>query len=183
MTNPGEIWRAISGFEGLYEASSLGRVRSLDRVIVQASKWGTEMRFPKRGKVLTPRPDGSGYPVLQLRRDNRSHAINVHRLIAIAFLGERKGMHVNHINGIKSDNRIENLEWCTRSENMQHARRIGLVTDHKPVIGTPKNGGDPITFPSIAEAARQLGGSTGNIQSAAKGRAPSAYGYRWKYAA
>ncbi len=136
----------------------------------------------KAGRVLRPWSDAGGYLVVYVCFDGQRIATNVHRLIAAAFHGEGGERHVNHIDGNKTNNHPENLEWCSRAGNMAHARRTGLLNDRKPLIAVPKDGGEAIRFTSVTEAARAMGATrNANILSAAKGRIPSAYGYRWEY--
>lgn len=120
-----EEWRAITSYEGLYEVSNLGRVRSLDRDI-DSARWGT-VQF-RRGRVLCPGLDSQGYPQIQLCRNGRIVPVSVHRLVAIAFLGAPKEgrIQVNHKYGIKTDNRATELEWVTPKENTSHAFQVGL---------------------------------------------------------
>lgn len=107
-----EEWRPIPGYEGVYEASSLGRVRS-----------------PRRAS-LKQRLNNMGYPVVELSKDGCSRESLVHRQVIRAFKGDPPaGMECRHINGISTDNRIENLEWGTRSEN----------TNDQVVHGTHRN--------------------------------------------
>ena len=113
-----EEWRPVVGFEGLYEASSEGRVRGLSRA-VQRSNGGTAWI---RGRVLSPRPQKSGHLLAWLRKDGKTHAVNVHRLVALAFLGPcPSGMECCHNNGIPCDNRVSNLRWDTRSSNIKQS--------------------------------------------------------------
>lgn len=108
-----EEFRDIKDFEGLYQISNLGRVKSI--------------RFRKE-KILKPFPTVSGYLMVDLRKNKKSKYISIHRLVAIAFiLNEKNKPEVNHINGIKADNRVENIEWSTRSENVKHAYKMGLM--------------------------------------------------------
>lgn len=118
-----EEWRPVVGWEGLYEVSNEGRVRSLPRV-VRAGRGVGSMRTVG-GVVLSPSPSKRGYVKIDLRDRQRSSSVHVHRIVAIAFLGESSsGMQVNHINGIKHDNRIVNLEWVTPAENTRHSVEV-----------------------------------------------------------
>lgn len=108
-----ERWAPIPGFPG-YEASSLGRIRSFIRARVVGGV--------KQPRILKQKPNKDGYLLACVTRKHRT----VHRLVAMAFFGESDLPQVNHLNGIKADNRIENLEWCTISENVRHAIDTGL---------------------------------------------------------
>ena len=104
-----EYWRTIPSFP-VYSASNYGRIRND----------GT-------GRILHVYPNPRGYLMLTLRRNNTQVSQMVHRLVAEAFLGgPHPGLDVNHIDGDKTNNSIENLEWCTREENVRHAVRTGL---------------------------------------------------------
>lgn len=161
-----------------YEASSLGRIRSVDRVVMKGNRWGAVCPHRFKGKILSPWRDANGYETVYM--ENRK-AVNVHRLVAIAFHGFRAGLEVNHIDGNKRNNCHDNLEWLSHSENGIHARDIGLIKDRKPLLAIPKNGGPAKLFTSASSAAREIGGGRRTIQSAAKGKFPTAYGYVWSY--
>lgn len=105
-----EIWKDVPNYEGTYQISNLGNVKSL---------W-----FGK-DKILKPREDTGGYMQVALYKEGKSKFFLVHRLIMLAFVGE-SDLQVNHKNGIKSDNHLQNLEYCTASKNTQHAYDIGL---------------------------------------------------------
>jgi hypothetical protein len=117
-----EIWKDIPGLEGLYQASTLGRIRSLDRIIIRgASRTRGPHKAKMKGRIISPVSRKDEYLVVPLGK--RLPCKRVHQLIAEVFIPnpEKKQM-INHINGNRKDNRIENLEWCTNQENQIHAR-------------------------------------------------------------
>lgn len=112
-----EVWLPVSGYEGLYEVSDLGRIRSLDRVVVDKSGKRTR-KF--KGKILTNVCANTGYHLVSLHKNNkRVERRQVHRLVAETFLPnpECNSMYVDHRNGVRTDNRVENLRWVYPSEN------------------------------------------------------------------
>lgn len=118
-----EQWRTIPEFEGKYEASNYGRVRSLDRIVVRANRWG-ECEHQWKGRVLKP-VSHKGYLVTKLGACK--YLFGIHQLVARAWYGMPNGLVVNHINGVKTDNRPCNLEYITNTENVKHAYRTGLL--------------------------------------------------------
>lgn len=154
-----ETWRDIPGLEGVYQASDRGRVRSLDRVREQLSRWGTPMQKRYLGKVLTPQPFSNGY--LWVNVDGKAHL--VHRLIALAFVPGSSELQVNHKNGKRTDNRAVNLEWLSCSDNHRHSYRELPRKQHAkttPVVVGSKR------YPSVLAAANALGVAVGSIGSA-----------------
>lgn len=118
-----EEWKTIPGYDN-YEASSLGRIRSLDYEEEIANRWGSTTIRRHTGRVLKSWINKKGYNYVSLGAKNKKEA---HYWIAMTFLGPRKdAMEVNHKNGNKSDNSVENLEWVTRSQNSRHAFDTGL---------------------------------------------------------
>ena len=120
-----EIWKKINGFEN-YEISNLGRVKSLPRLV--KNHYGFLKNLKE--KILKNHISKTGYYVVDLKCNYKRKTFKIHRLIAIHFIDnkENKGF-VNHINGIKIDNNINNLEWCTIKENNYHAQVTGLKND------------------------------------------------------
>lgn len=120
-----EQWKPVVGYEGSYEVSNLGRVRSVSRVI-SSIKSGKPFHRKHQGKILAPRINRWGYQQIHLGKETTTHSI--HKLVAQAFICIKPSPRhqVNHINGVKTDNRVANLEWVSCSENVQHAFGTGL---------------------------------------------------------
>jgi|SRR5690554_810142 len=121
-----EIWKDIPGFEGYYQASSLGRIKSVKRSVERRNNHKNGI-WVYKSKIIKPRLSTWGYYQVSLYTEHGRNQPFVHRIIAFTFIeNPRNKPQVNHKNGIKTDNRIENLEWCTHSENNKHAYDAGL---------------------------------------------------------
>lgn len=186
MKDVKEVWMPIDGLDGLYEVSSLGRVKSLPKI---RSVWKGAQYLSKE-KYLNAHPSRYGYPTVNLYKDKHFFKrMAVHRLVANAFIPNPENKpHINHINAVRTDNRIENLEWCTASENIHHTIKLGR---HKPVkqndavrsktvlqLNTKKETINE--FPSTMEVQRALGFKAPNINHAIKYKKLS-HGYYWRY--
>lgn len=175
-----EVWKDIQGFEGRYQVSSLGNVKSLN--------------FNNTGKVKLLNNENlvKGYPFVTLSKNGKYKNYTIHRLVALAFIQNPSNKPaVNHINGIKTDNRAVNLEWVTQSENMQHALKTGLwepdITKAKKVsqrnqsisVNQIDSHGKVIgSFESIASAQRETG--IRHISCVLLGKRKTAGGYFWE---
>lgn len=124
-----EEWVPLSGFEGFYEISSIGRIRSLSGFKYGVSKKGKQILRKKLGRTLKldKKINGAGYFGVCLSINGISYYKDVHRLVAVHFIGPPplKNSQVNHIDGNRLNNHAENLEWVTPSENIQHAKARG----------------------------------------------------------
>lgn len=175
-----EIWKDIEGYEGLYQVSNLGRVKSLKRDITNTNYGVAHIKE----KILKPRDDGKGYVRVVLYKNNQKKQFKIHRLVAKAFISnpENKAT-VNHINGNKSHNTVGNLEWCTNKENIYHAFKTGLIQKkNKSIVQMDLNGNVLNEFESLCEASKYMNkNSHHNIMYCCKGKIKTAYGYKWKY--
>lgn len=129
-----EIWKPIKGLEGTYEVSSFGRVKRLSRIVTNSLN--RVRTYPekilKMGSMAgRDSYKGEGYLTIRLTiEQGKDKLFLIHRLVALAFLGKPKlGYCVNHIDGIKTNNNINNLEWVTYSQNTKHAYKLGLMKD------------------------------------------------------
>lgn len=123
-----EEWRDVPGYEGCYQVSNLGRVRSVDRTIQDS----IGRSYPLKGKVLAPAPNRGGYLICAFTTGNKPSTFAVHRLVARVFLGPRPpGKEVHHKDGVKSNNAAANLTYVSRLENIRHAYATGLVRPHR----------------------------------------------------
>lgn len=181
-----EIWKDIVGLEGLYQVSNLGKVRSLDRIIEYdkvVNNKRVHMTCHRKGKILSLPINGEGY--VQISTCGKPS--RVHRLVAQAFIPNPKNKpFINHIDGDKTNNRVDNLEWCTNRENQIHA---SMVLGHKQ--GAHQN--KPIKcvetgeiFENSFRASEKIGGNryaANNIRMCASPNHPrkTCCGYHWEF--
>lgn len=188
-----EIWKDIKGYEGLYQVSNFGNVKSLDRYII--NKNGDKQYFP--GKYLN-QGISDNYLKVTLSKSNKQRTFRVHILVARTFIPNPENKpEVNHMDGDKSNNRVDNLEWNTRSENELHAYKNGLAKPSdkqkqavakyakenysKKVIQYSLNGEFIKEWNSMHDVWRELGIRPSYICRCCKGLRNQTYGYVWKY--
>lgn len=182
-----EIWKDIEGFDGLYQVSNLGRVKSLDRYVRQH----TGNQF-KKGKILKQKNDKYGYKRIGLRKDGKQKSFQIHRLVAQTFIQNPHNYPcVNHKDEDKTNNCADNLEFCTVAYNNNYGTRNKIVsqkmTNHKSVskcvIQFTKDGIFVNEYQSAREASRQTGICFSNISACCnnKPHVKSAGGYVWKF--
>lgn len=168
-----EEYKDVIGYEGKYQVSNLGNVKSLNY-----NRTGKE-RILKAGK------SGRGYLYVILFKGGKGKPYTVHRLVAEAFIPNPQGLpEVNHISEDKEDNRVSNLEWCSHIDNCSYGTRNRRIAEKnsKPIYGINKVSGLITEFKSTMEAERITGINHGNIVSCLKGRLKTAGNFYWMYA-
>ena len=174
-----EIWKDIKDYPN-YMVSNLGRVKSLGRWVNYKNK-GKRL---KEEKIMNPSVDKDGYQRVGLWKNRKVKYLRVHRLVYEAFVGDiPKGTQVNHINEIKSDNRLENLNLMTPKENSNWGSRNERIAEKKikSVLQMDKTNKIIAEFPSINEVERQLGINQSNISMCCNGKRNTAGGFKWQY--
>lgn len=186
IINMKEIWRDIGWYEWLYQVSNLGRVKSFPR---NTTKW-----------CILKAPQKEGYVGYNLWKEWKHKSVLAHRLVADTFIDNPECKPcVNHKNWIKNDNRLENLEWCTYSENERHSyttlgKKCAFQINHphkwkywklhhksKRVRQYTLDDIFIKTWGSLMDINRSLWISTGNLSMCCNGRRPTAWWYKWKY--
>lgn len=175
-----EVWKDIKDYEGSYQVSNLGRIK---RIALYTNQYKKQW---KSNKILnTNHTDLRGYCHVVLCKDGISHCYKVHRLVAQAFIPNPDNLpQINHIDGNKVNNSVDNLEWCTASENMYHSyrklHRKSAVA--KKINQYDLNNNFIKTWLSSAEIEKHLGVNHSNIASCCKNIRNTAGGFIWRYA-
>lgn len=194
-----EIWRPIKGYEGLYEVSNCGNVRSVDRVIIDSD--GVKRLL--KGKIIKPAKQNKGYLVCGLWKNSKPKTITVHRLVAQAFLPNPDNLsEVNHKDENKDNNFIflkkdgsvdlnkSNLEWCTHLYSIRYG--TGIQRSAEKLLNSPKrskrvlqldiNTGRVISeYPSANEVTRKLNINSGGISMCCNEKRKTYKGFKWKF--
>lgn len=172
-----EIWKNITGYEGLYQVSNLGRVKS------------TQYHNGTYERILKPSKGKNGYLSVALYKDKKCKWHLVHRLVAQAFLDNPDNLsQINHKDECKTNNIVDNLEWCSASYNLNYndgrKRRAEKQINgkrSKTVYQYSLNGEFVKEWKSLMEIKRSMGFSVGNIGQCCLGKRKTSYGYRWCY--
>ena len=164
-----EVWKDINGYKELYQVSNWGRVKSL--------KFGKE-------RILKPGINGKGYFQVQLWKNNNSKNYVVHRLVAQAFIPNPDNLPcINHRDECKTNNNVENLEWCSYQYNINYGTCIQRKTEKqsKTVYQYSMDGEFVKEWKSLMEIERSMEFSAGSISQCCNGKLNTAYGYVWRY--
>lgn len=164
-----EIWKDVKGYKGLYQVSNLGRIKSLPR-------------FTTKGGIRKLRSHANGYLYFSAWKNGKVKMLNVHRLVAQAFISNPNNYpQVNHKDEDKTNNEVSNLEWCSAKYNSNYGsgKRWASKQESFPVICFDLQGNELETFESITEAKNQTGAN--NISAVCKGKLKTSGGFKWKY--
>jgi hypothetical protein len=191
-----EVWKDVVGYEGLYQVSNLGNVKSVARAVKRIG----QSDLPVKERILKQQDDKAGYKTAMLSKGGKLKLLKVHRLVAIAFIENPEGYPIiNHKDENKQNNKADNLEWCTHKYNTnygnaQKRKKLDVAASlknleaarkkqYKKVAMCDEAGNELKVFDSIAAAALYVNNTnhTSSIIKCCKGERKKAYGYTWKY--
>lgn len=182
-----EVWKDIKGYEGFYQISNLGNVKSLKRKVYSGRK---RTRWQYEKILSNNKTNGKGYKIVSLNKDSKSKNKYIHRLVAETFLENPNNYkYINHKDENKSNNNVDNLEFCTaqynstynnlhirnglKNRNNKYSKKVLQLNDNDEIINT---------YPSISEASRQLNVSSQAISDCLRKIQKHSAGFKWKYA-
>jgi hypothetical protein len=180
-----EIWKDVEGYEGFYQVSNFGNVKSLDVFVLKKNFKNEPVYVLRKGRILKQGVRCGGYLGVGLSKYGKTTSFSVHRIVAKAFIDNPNNLpQINHKDEDKTNNRVDNLEWCDSKYNNNYgthnerAFKNRVITHNKPVYCIELNK----VFNSAEEAGRTFGINRNGIAAVCKGRKRSAAGYHWKYA-
>lgn len=182
-----EIWKDICGYEGIYQVSNLGNVKSI------------HYRGTNEARNLTPKKNCRGYLWVEMKSGSKHRCALVHRLVAETFIANPNGLpFINHKDEIKTNNAVENLEWCTASYNVRYSMNLhpdrsrayekrkskaGVPYKHRGEIVQYSKAGNKInTYPNVITVCNENNWRGSSIIECCNGKRKTAYGYIWRYA-
>lgn len=174
-----EIWKNIKGYEGCYQVSNMGRIKSLSRKV-----WNGKTYFWTSERILRPGIDRDGYLLVNLSKNGKAKTEKVHRLVAKTFIPNPENKEaVNHIDEDPSNNKLENLEWATVSENNNHGwhNKRSSKSRSKAILQLSLDGEFLQEYQSATIAAKKLEMCRISISNCLNGRTSTAGGYKWRY--
>ena len=177
-----EIWKDIPTYEGIYQASNLGKIKSLERIAIKKYRGNRVVKE----RIMLGTINEDGYLKVHFKNNNRNNSYFIHRLIAQTFIDNPYNKEqINHKDGNKLNNKVDNLEWVTNLENQQHAwrNRLKYYKGQNDIKVLQFNMDNKFIkeYKSITDAHKQCGISLGNICNCCKGKRSSAGGYKWRY--
>ena len=186
-----EIWKDVNveGFSHLYQVSNFGNVRSKDRVVKQKHRGGGLMNVHYKGKILSKINQSCGYLRCVLKSNEQLLSQYIHRLVALTFIEQKNPNHnyVNHINSIRTDNNVTNLEWCDPMGNSSHAKLMGKMPKgekhfaSKPIVQLTMEGEYVSEYVNTQFVEKFLGYNNKNISAVLLKKRNSAYGFKWVF--
>ena len=186
LVNMEEIWKDIKGYEGLYQVSNLGRVKSLKRKVYAGRN---RLRWQYERIMSNNKSNGNGYLVVNLNKESKDKNKYIHRLVAEAFIpNPNHYLYVNHKDENRKNNKVDNLEWCTALYNNTYKNahiRKGLKNRNnrlsKKVYQLDDDNNIIKEYPSISEASRQLNLTMQSLSGCLNGKTKHSGGYKWKF--
>lgn len=179
-----EIWRDIKGFEGRYQVSNMGRVKSLARYVTIRNKVGGLTDRPVPERIICTNKTKRGYLIVTLCKDAKMYFYSLHRLVALHFCdGYKPGLIVNHKDENPLNNRADNLEWCTYKYNSNYGTAVERSTKKqwKAIAQYDKDGNLIATYKNGKEAFEKTGFPRPCISDWCRGAHPCRAGFIWKF--